>query len=160
MLPNLFIGDYLLVAKWPYGYSRYSFPFGIPPFDGPDLRQPAGARRRRRLPPAGEGDDFIKRVIGLPGDTIEVRGGAADPQRPAAPPRAGRNRSSPHCRPTALPEDPDAAASRRSAGKAPCRYPAFRETLPGGRSYTVLDQVAPVPPTISRRSPCPPAICS
>ena len=34
MLPNLLIGDYLLVAKWPYGYSRYSFPFGVPAFEG------------------------------------------------------------------------------------------------------------------------------
>ena len=34
MLPNLLIGDYLFVSKWPYGYSRYSFPFGISRFDG------------------------------------------------------------------------------------------------------------------------------
>src|SRR5918998_3293579 len=34
MLPALFIGDYVLVAKWPYGYSRYSFPFSFPSFDG------------------------------------------------------------------------------------------------------------------------------
>ena len=41
MLPTLYIGDYLVVAKWPYGYSRYSFPFGFPPFDGRDLRASA-----------------------------------------------------------------------------------------------------------------------
>jgi len=34
MLPTLYIGDYLVVAKWPYGYSRYSFPFGFPSFGG------------------------------------------------------------------------------------------------------------------------------
>src|SRR4051794_33979728 len=34
MLPTLYIGDYLMVAKWPYGYSRYSFPFGVPPLGG------------------------------------------------------------------------------------------------------------------------------
>src|SRR5512141_2192344 len=34
MLPTLYIGDYLVVAKWPYGYSRYSFPFGFPAFNG------------------------------------------------------------------------------------------------------------------------------
>ena len=34
MLPRLMIGDYLFVAKWPYGYSRYSFPFGLASFDG------------------------------------------------------------------------------------------------------------------------------
>ena len=34
MLPTLFIGDYVMVAKWPYGFSRYSFPWGFPSFDG------------------------------------------------------------------------------------------------------------------------------
>src|SRR3954464_3869353 len=34
MLPTLYVGDYLVVAKWPYGYSRYSFLFGFPSFDG------------------------------------------------------------------------------------------------------------------------------
>src|SRR6476469_7974974 len=34
MLPTLYIGDYLVVAKWPYGFSRYSFPFGLPSFNG------------------------------------------------------------------------------------------------------------------------------
>src|SRR5690242_13774410 len=75
MLPTLYIGDYLVVAKWPYGYSRYSFPMGLPSFDG---------RIFGRLPERGdvvvfrvpsENADLIKRVIGLPGDTIEVRNG-------------------------------------------------------------------------------------
>src|SRR5438067_7612919 len=34
MLPTLYIGDYLVVSKWSYGYSRYSFPFGLPAFNG------------------------------------------------------------------------------------------------------------------------------
>src|SRR3954449_954548 len=75
MLPTLYIGDYLAVAKWPYGFSRYSFPFGFPEF---------GGRVLGRLPERGdvvvfrhpsEDSDLIKRVIGLPGDTIAVRGG-------------------------------------------------------------------------------------
>ena len=75
MLPTLYIGDYLVVAKWPYGYSRYSFPFGFPAFNG---------RMFEHLPRRGdvvvfrhptENADLIKRVIGLPGDTIELRGG-------------------------------------------------------------------------------------
>ena len=73
MVPTLYIGDYLAVAKWPYGYSRFSFPFGFPPFDG---------RVLSNLPSRGdvvvfrhpvEDADLIKRVIGLPGDTIAVR---------------------------------------------------------------------------------------
>src|SRR5215211_4724662 len=76
MLPTLYIGDYLIVAKWPYGYSRRSFPFGFPSFDG---------RVFESIPERGdvvvfrhpnENLDVIKRVIGLPGDTVEVRGGA------------------------------------------------------------------------------------
>src|SRR3954449_714221 len=75
MVPTLYIGDYLAVAKWPYGFSRYSFPFGFPEF---------GGRVLGRLPERGdvvvfrhpsEDSDLIKRVIGLPGDTIAVRGG-------------------------------------------------------------------------------------
>src|SRR5690349_5828870 len=75
MQPTLYIGDYLVVAKWPYGYSRFSFPFGFPSFNG---------RIFGRLPERGdvvvfrvpsENADLIKRVIGLPGDTIEVRNG-------------------------------------------------------------------------------------
>src|SRR5437868_10130318 len=75
MLPTLYIGDYLVVAKWPYGYSRYSFPLQIPPFKGRLL----GRLPRRgdvvvfRHP--GENADLIKRVIGLPGDTVAVVGG-------------------------------------------------------------------------------------
>src|SRR3954451_13063090 len=75
MLPTLYIGDYLAVSKSRYGYSRYSFPLGIPAFKG---------RILGRLPTRGDvvvfrhptdNDDLIKRVIGLPGDTVEVRGG-------------------------------------------------------------------------------------
>src|SRR3954452_25600790 len=75
MLPTLYIGDYLIVAKWPYGYSRYSLAFGFPTFSG---------RVFAHLPKRGdvvvfrvpaENADLIKRVIGLPGDTVELRGG-------------------------------------------------------------------------------------
>src|SRR6478672_11322342 len=75
MLPNLYIGDYLIVSKWPYGFSRYSFPFGFPAFSG---------RILGGLPARGdvvvfrhpsEESDLVKRVIGLPGDTVEVLNG-------------------------------------------------------------------------------------
>src|SRR3954447_1304509 len=72
MLPTLYIGDYVLVGKWPYGYSRYSFPFAIPAFKGRVL---AATPRRGDVivfrHPA-ESTDLIKRVIGLPGDRIEM----------------------------------------------------------------------------------------
>ena len=40
MLPTLYIGDYIAVAKWPYGYSRYSFPLDLPAFEGRVMHQP------------------------------------------------------------------------------------------------------------------------
>src|SRR3712207_8592506 len=75
MLPRLMIGDYLFVSKWSYGYSRYSMPFGIGGFSG---RIFGGVPERGDVVvfrhPAGN-DDLVKRVIGLPGDTVQVRGG-------------------------------------------------------------------------------------
>src|SRR3954467_2850952 len=74
MLPRLYIGDYLLVAKWPYGYSRYSLPFGLLGFQG---RLFGGLPTRGDVVvfryPGARNEDLVKRVIGLPGDTIEVR---------------------------------------------------------------------------------------
>ena len=66
MLPTLMIGDYLFIAKWPYGYSRYSLPFGIGGFDG---RVPAGMPERGDVIvfhyPGPQNEDYVKRVIGL-----------------------------------------------------------------------------------------------
>jgi signal peptidase I len=142
MLPTLYIGDYLIVAKWPYGFSRYSFPFGFPSFRG---------RILSHLPARGdvvvfrhptENSDLIKRVIGLPGDTVEVRHGAlilngrAVPRTKAHPFAMPVSANSP-CR-AVPPAAPKIAAIR---DQLLCLYPAYRETLPGGPSYTVLDQV-------------------
>src|SRR5687767_1633238 len=70
MLPTMAIGDYLFVAKWPYGYSRFSFPFQFPSFDG----RAFGSLPRHGdvviFKKPGENVDWVKRVIGLPGDTI------------------------------------------------------------------------------------------
>lgn len=146
MLPTLYIGDYLAVAKWPYGYSRYSFPFSFPAFSGRILGQ---------LPNRGdvvvfrhptENEDLIKRVIGLPGDSVEVRGGQlilngrAVPRQPLPPAAIEITPNSP-CR-TVPPATPVAAAID---GRTVCLYPAYLETLPGGPSYTVLDQAPDSP---------------
>jgi signal peptidase I len=141
MLPTLYIGDYLFVAKWPYGYSRYSFPFGFPSFEG---RVPSGLPARGdvvvfRHP--GDNIDLIKRVIGLPGDRVEVRGGVliingkAVGRSELPPVRVPISPNSP-CKVA-----PGAAPVVASAGGTACVYPAWRETLPGGPSYTILDQV-------------------
>src|SRR3954451_14565082 len=146
MLPTLYIGDYLAVAKWPYGYSRYSFPLGVPAFEG---------RIFGRLPSRGdvvvfrhpaEDSDLIKRVIGLPGDTVEVRqgrlilNGREVPRRPLPPARVPVTANSP-CR-TVPPAAPTVVVA---SGTPTCVYRAYLETLPGGPSYTVLDQVDQAP---------------
>ncbi len=77
MQPGLLVGDYLFVAKWPYGYSRYSLPLALPLFEG---RIPADRIAKRGdvvvfKSPADNRTDFIKRIIGLPGDSVAMTGG-------------------------------------------------------------------------------------
>jgi signal peptidase I len=79
MVPHLEVGDRVVVSQFAYGYSRYSLPFGLGKF------LPASAHRLfESLPKRGDvvvfvhpvtGEVLIKRVVGLPGDTIEVRDG-------------------------------------------------------------------------------------
>jgi len=76
MIPTLLIGDYLFVSKTAYGYSRYSFPWGLAPFHG---RIWEGSPKRGDVvvfrPPGDPETDFIKRVIGLPGDKVQLKEG-------------------------------------------------------------------------------------
>jgi len=143
MLPTLYVGDYLLVAKWPYGFSRYSFPFTFPPIKG---RIVAKLPRRGDVAvfrPVGADVDFVKRVIGLPGDTVEVKGGMLVlngrplPRQTLKPFAMPVSANSP-CK-VVPPASPFVATL--GEGRAYCLYPAYRESLPGGPSYTVLDQV-------------------
>ena len=142
MLPTLAIGDYLFVSKWPYGFSRYSFPLQIPAFSGRVLgRLPdRGDVVIFRLP-GKEQEDWVKRVIGLPGDRIAVSGGAVilngvPLQRVAAGEVAVRISPNSPCRPMPL-----ARTIVNSGGHAACLIPAYRETLPNGPSYMTLNGV-------------------
>ncbi len=80
MIPTLLVGDYLFVSKFSYGYSRYSLPFGLPLFSGripvPGLSHPPerGDVVVFKLP-TDPSVDYIKRVVGLPGDHIQMRHG-------------------------------------------------------------------------------------
>jgi len=76
MIPTLKVGDYLFVSKYSYGYSRYSFPFGIIPFSGRLLKsEPQRGDVIVFRKPGDENVDYIKRLVGLPGDEIFVREG-------------------------------------------------------------------------------------
>jgi signal peptidase I len=142
MLPRLLIGDYLFVSKWSYGYSRWSLPWGLPLIPG---RVFASTPERGDVvvfrSPGPDDHDVIKRVIGLPGDRIRMTGGqlflngraipkqrVADFTLPLSP-----NYDAVRCGAQFVDVDP--------AGRQICRYPRYRETLPGGRSYQVLDLI-------------------
>jgi len=137
MLPTLANGDYLLAAKWPYGYSKYSLPGEVPLIPGRIL---AGA------PEAGDivifkhpvdGTDYIKRAIALPGDTIEMRdgqliiNGTEITKEPVADFEIAITPNT-KCHPFAQ-------VIQRDDGSNVCAYRQFRETLPNGASYNVLD---------------------
>lgn len=92
MVPTLLVGDYIIVSKYAYGYSKYTFPFWTPPIEGrffaklPDR----GDIAVFRLPRDPE-QVYIKRIIGLPGDHLQVKqgqlflNGAAVPREPIDP---------------------------------------------------------------------------
>lgn len=76
MYPTLEVGDFLFVSKYTYGYSKHSFPFSFPNFDG---RIWADTPQRGDIVvfkfPGDNKTDYIKRVVGLPGDTIQMKEG-------------------------------------------------------------------------------------
>ncbi len=137
MLPRLMNGDYLVAAKWPYGYSDYSLPFSAPLIPG---RLFAGQPERGDVvifKHPIDNTDYIKRVIGLPGDTVAMRGGQlflnGDP--------VAKQRIEDFVIPVSPNTDCAWAAVREADGEGgeQCRYARFQETLPSGRSYDVLD---------------------
>ncbi len=76
MVPTLLVGDYLFVSKYAYGYSRYSFPFGLGGFEGRVWdKEPARGDIVVFKLPTDTSVDYIKRVIGLPGDKIQLING-------------------------------------------------------------------------------------
>ena len=73
MIPTLKVGDYLFVSKYSYGYSRHSLPFSLPLIPGRMLyEEPARGDVAVFKLPSDTSVDYIKRVIGLPGDTVQV----------------------------------------------------------------------------------------
>jgi signal peptidase I len=76
MRPTLLVGDYLFVSKYEYGYSRYSFPFGVGGFDGRIMgKVPQRGDVIVFKKPTDTSIDYIKRVVALPGETVQMIGG-------------------------------------------------------------------------------------
>ena len=149
MQPRLLIGDYLLVAKWPYGYSKFSLPFSLPNIPG---RVFASQPNRGdvvvfKAPPTLK-DDYIKRVIGLPGDVIQMRAGFLEINGVAVKkariadlviPVTDNMRDAAALDGTPFPCWRPDFEERSKDGGTQCRYPRYTETLPEGRSYDILD---------------------
>ena len=144
MLPGLLVGDRLVVSKWPYGYSYMSL--SIPLVNTPLLPEMKG-RLFGSLPERGDivvikqpinHEDYIKRLIGLPGDTIQMVGGklvinGVPVKRQILPPAEIVQSPNTGC------ERYPQYRAERADGAVLCRYPQVRETLPNGRSYVALD---------------------
>ena len=122
MVPTLLVGDYLFVSKASYGYSRYSFPMNIAPFGG---RIFADAPKRGDVAvfrqPTEPAISYIKRVVGLPGDRIQVRGGLLNIN--------------------------DVTVERTYLGRATAsngfltiNFKVYRETLPNGSTYLIQER--------------------
>lgn len=125
MRPTLLEGDYIFVSKYSYGYGRYSFPFGtLMDWDGRiwESKPERGDVAVFRLP-TDPSIDYIKRVIGLPGDRIRVNDG-----------RVYVNDSQ-----IEREQEEDWAFRENGVEKRVLRY---REKLEGGKSYITLDESA------------------
>lgn len=122
MLPTLLVGDYLFVSKYAYGYSRHSFPFSPPVFDGRIMESPVerGDVAVFKLPRDNR-TDYIKRIIGLPGDQVQIRDSVIHINgQPISRERVE----------DFVTDDPNLSLDRA---------PQYRETLPNGVSYLTLD---------------------
>lgn len=137
MLPRLMTGDYLLAAKWPYGISRHSLPFDLPLPDGRLLAKTPARGDVVIFKHPVDGTEYIKRVIGLPGDRVAVIGGEVVLNGT----RLTRVRLPDALVPVSANTTCDwgGIAASDSTGAEVCRYAAFKETLPGGVTHRVLD---------------------
>ena len=121
MKPTLLVGDYLFVSKFAYGYSRYSLPLSLPLFPGRILEQlPERGDVVVFKLPADNKTDYIKRVIGLPGDRIQVRDGLLYINGVAA-------------------QVEGVARFMEDIGGSQVDAPLLRETLPDGPSHEIID---------------------
>lgn len=139
MVPTLLTGDYIFVSKMSYGYSKYSIPLSPDLFDGRFLADDVerGDVAVFKLPRDNE-TDYIKRVIGLPGDRIQMRSGFLFINGQAVKKERVEDfvfEVSPNMNCYNRPRYQE----RSVEGVLTCHYPQYRETLPNGVSYMTLD---------------------
>ncbi len=134
MIPTLLVGDYLFVSKFSYGYSRYALPLGLGFFSGRILgREPErGDIAVFRQPPTNR-DDFIKRLVGMPGDRIQMIDGVFHLNGEPVDKRRIED---------FIVED------RRGRTR---RIPQYIETLPNGPTYTVRESLGDTGPVDNTR---------
>lgn len=123
MMPTLLVGDYIFVNKFSYGYSKYSLPFSIDLFEG---RIFASEPTRGdivvfRFPPNPE-IDYIKRLVGLPGDKVQVRDSVL------------------YVNDVAVKREPNGAFRADDQYDTGAEVPVFKETLDNGVAFDTLDQ--------------------
>jgi len=122
MRPTLLEGDYLFVTKWAYGYSRHSLPFSPNLFSGRIWgAEPARGDVAVFKYPPNPSLDYIKRVVGLPGDTLQMRDGVLHINGEPVPREM-----------IGLVEDVDITELARPVE-------VWRETMPNGVTYDTLD---------------------
>ncbi len=158
MQPRLLIGDYLMVSKWPYGFSRYSLPGAPNLFSGRIFGSLPERGDIVVFRPPGKKDDYIKRAIGMPGDIIQMRGGILHINGKAVPKKRIADAIIPVTQNMIDAADQDRMKGLNATpcwqqqfpeyksfetisanGDRVCRYPQYRETLPNGVSYNILD---------------------
>ncbi|MGB0670937.1 MAG: signal peptidase I [Rhodospirillales bacterium] len=123
MIPTLLVGDYLFVSKYSYGYSRYSLPFGLPLIPGRVMySEPERGDVAVFKLPSDNSTDYIKRIIGLPGDRIQVRGGILHING----------------EPVQREPLPDLLDGDESGHYQ--RFKRYREVLPNGKEHLIIEQ--------------------
>jgi signal peptidase I len=126
MKPTLLVGDYIFVSKLSYGYSRFSFPFGIIPFSGRVFASdPARGDVVVFKLPRDNSTDYIKRLVGMPGDEIQMKEGILHINGQPVPKT--------YIDDVVLPECGERPSSCREV-----RYRRSLETLPNGVAHTTF----------------------
>jgi signal peptidase I len=121
MQGTLMIGDYVLASKYSWGYGRYSFPLGIIPFKGRIFGREPNQGDIAVFRPVPQRDAYIKRLVGLPGDRIQMINGILNINgEPVKREEIGTR------------TDKDSSGTK-------VQVTLYRETLPNGVSHTIQE---------------------